>query len=83
MELLDVGMIKRRGKNACNDPALLRDAQTLVGAKAFDWAGICGGIATIFHLFGLSCGQRSYRTFRINRSYNTRGTRLKFRPAVP
>jgi hypothetical protein len=56
MKLLGVGMIKRLGKNACNDPALLRDAQTLIGAKAFDWAGICGGIATVYHLFGLSCG---------------------------
>ena len=35
MKLLGVGMIKRLGKNACNDPALLRDAQTLIGAKAF------------------------------------------------
>ena len=83
MELLDIGMIKRRGKNACNDPALLRDAQTLIGAKAFDWAGICGGIDMVFHLFGLSLLGRSYRTFGFNRSYETRGTRLKFRPAVP
>jgi hypothetical protein len=49
---------------------LLRDAQTLIGAKAFDWAGICGGIATVFHLFGLSCGQRSYRAFRISSNFD-------------
>ena len=71
MQLLDIRVIMSRGKNPCNDPALLRDAQTLIGAKAFDWAGICRGIDSIFHSCGPHAGWGPYRMFGINRSYDT------------
>ena len=70
MQLLDIRVIMSRGKNPCNDPALVGHAQALIDAKAFDWAGICRGIDSMFHSCGPHAGWGSFRMFGINRSHD-------------
>jgi hypothetical protein len=57
MELLDIRVIMSRGKNLCDDPALVGHAEALIDAKPLDWVGI----DSMIHSCGSSGGWRSFR----------------------